>query len=147
MALVLRTVKDFSGTCEIHHQVYWPFLDNEAYLARESSPMACRILGPNSPVSSNKFSSHIAFSWEPYLTCYGAFKFLSRSCLGHAEPIPLEIIPPDSLVPLEVMPPSSGMYYNSSFASSSSAAGNFLILVFLLMPFAMLLYFILQLFT
>ena len=48
LALVLRTVKDFSGSCEDSHQVYWPFLDDEAYLARESSPMACRILGPNS---------------------------------------------------------------------------------------------------
>jgi len=33
MALVLCTVKDFSGACEVSHQVYWPFLINEAYLA------------------------------------------------------------------------------------------------------------------
>ena len=47
-ALVFCTIKDFRATCEVSHQVHWPLIDNEAYLARESSPMACRILGPNS---------------------------------------------------------------------------------------------------
>ena len=49
MELVHHNVKNFTGSYEISHQVYWPFIDNEAYLARESSPMACRVLGPNYP--------------------------------------------------------------------------------------------------
>lgn len=48
MALVLCIVKNFKGNCKLGHQVYWPFLDNEAYLAWEPSPMSCRIPKPNS---------------------------------------------------------------------------------------------------
>ena len=40
---------------EVSHQVYWPFIDDESYLAREPSSMACRILGPNSPSKFQQF--------------------------------------------------------------------------------------------
>ena len=49
MVLVCHSIKNFKGNCKGSHQVYWPFIDNEAYLTRESSPMACRVLGPNYP--------------------------------------------------------------------------------------------------
>ena len=49
MELVHHNVKNFTGSYEISHQVYWPFIDNEAYLARESSSMACRVSRTNSP--------------------------------------------------------------------------------------------------
>ena len=48
MALVLRTIKNFKGNCKVGHQVYWHFIDNEAYLEWEPSPMSCRIHEPNS---------------------------------------------------------------------------------------------------
>ena len=48
MALVLCTIENFGGACEINHQVYWPFIKDESYLARESSSMACKIPRPNS---------------------------------------------------------------------------------------------------
>ena len=34
MALVLCTIENFGGACDINHQVYWPFIEDENYLAR-----------------------------------------------------------------------------------------------------------------
>ena len=44
MALVLRTVRDFRGVCEVTHEVYIPFPNQECYLSRDSSPMVVGIL-------------------------------------------------------------------------------------------------------
>ena len=43
MALVLHTVRDFHGACEVTHEVYIPFLGQERYLSRDSSLVALEI--------------------------------------------------------------------------------------------------------
>jgi len=123
LALVRHTIKNFKGSCEVSHQVYWPFINNEAYLARESSPMACRVPGPNSPGMFLGFPcSLLILIWD--FIYYRALKFLA-SCISYfIEHISLEIVPPGSPVPLEVMPPSSREHHGPSFASSSNVAGN-----------------------
>ena len=42
-ALVLRTVRDFRGACEVTHEVYIPFPSQERYLSQDSSPIALGI--------------------------------------------------------------------------------------------------------
>ena len=146
MVLVCDTVKNFKGSCEVSHQVYWPFIDNEAYLARESSSTACRVSRPNSPGMFLGFS----YSTLPILIWdfiyYRALKFLA-SCISYfIEHISLEIVPPGSPVPLEVIPPSSRRHHGPSFTSSSNVIGNLPAFTYtsndlILIPFVMLLNF------
>jgi len=144
MALVLYTIKDFKGSCEVGHQVYWPFIDNEAYLARESSPMAYRIHRPNSPGMFYNFFSFLLLNPIWGLTHYRALKFLVTHTFDYAEPVPLEIVPSNSPVPLEVVLPSPRGHHDPFFASSSKVAGDLLSLIpasydLLLILFVMLL--------
>jgi hypothetical protein len=44
MVLMLCTVRDFRGACEITREVYIPFLGHEHYLSRDLSPVALGIL-------------------------------------------------------------------------------------------------------
>ena len=56
MALMLRIVRDFSGSCEVTHGVYIPFPSQEHYLSRDSSLVALGILRLHSLGMSTLFT-------------------------------------------------------------------------------------------
>ena len=56
MALVLRTVRDFRGACEVTHEVYIPFPGQERYLSQDSYPVALGILRRHSLGMSSVFT-------------------------------------------------------------------------------------------
>ena len=119
---------------------------NEAYVARESSPMTCRVPGPNSPGMFLGFScsSLLILTWD--FIYYGALEFLAGCIFNFIEPTLLEIVPPGSPVPLEVIPPSSRRHHGPSFTSSSNVIGNLPAFTYtsndlILIPFVMLLNF------
>jgi hypothetical protein len=78
------------------------------------------------------------------LTHNRALKFLVMHTFDYAELVPLEIVPPNSPVPLEVMPHLPRDHHDPFFASSYKVVGDLLALIptsydLLLMLFAILL--------
>ena len=72
--------------------------------------------------SSHFFSLVLVWGFIHYRTLM--FLFLTMCTFNCVEPIPLEIVPPNSPMPLEVMLPSPRGHYCSSFAPDFKVTGN-----------------------
>lgn len=94
--------RDFYGLYKIEHQCYRLFHEQWEYLVRESSLRPYGI-----PAQPSLGISEVIFFPLIIRACFDVagivLNCLSMTCV---EPIPLEVVPLDSPVPLAVIPPS-----------------------------------------